>query len=772
MYQLIKNIRRVFQARLYSFASVIGLALGIASFLVVFNWVYSEYDTDRGFVRTRKVCRLESEGWVCMPTTFRKALDRFPGIRNYVMIETLHNPVISIEGEVITSEDWIFADKAFTKMFNLDFIAGDPQQCFERPDNLILTESESMRLFGSVNVVGQSVMLDKDYLFYVSAVIKDPDSHIRIKAIAPFESAGKLKNQPGFMDQDSWNMLTYLDLNYFVDRKALEKDLNLSLNELINGEDRDFFLRDFKDIYFASDTNMDYGVRHGNKTMVILLSLVSLLVLVISCFNIAILIISSSLKRTKDICLKKIFGAERRRIIISFLPEVVTFVSIALFLAVIILSLLSPVIESITNIPLSFRTVGGSWLMVLGLTLVFTVIVSGLLPAFFLSGKKPILLLSGDRSEDGKPGLIQRSLIVFQLVISLILTASAISIEQQVNYLQKQDLGFSSSGVISVHLHSDLGDDNRKLLLRERLLNNSNIVGVTLTNEMPGILSNTNTWRVKGEEKPISIMETDPDFITTMGLNIISGRNLDWGRESDKYNKFILNETAARYLGYYEDNKLAPRTNYGKSEIIGVVKDFHFKSLNEAIEPLAICWSYDWTDIVHIRASDKNIAGALAYASKVWKEIYPADPFNYQMLSESLSDLYAEDSKIASVLSGFIILAFIISGVGLIAFSSAVANRRKKEIGIRKVNGAKVADILMLLNKSFFSLLLLSLIISIPVIIYIMQRWNSTMAYKPSHAWWVVPLSFLLVAIFSLLTISYHSWKAGRSNPVEVIRDI
>jgi putative ABC transport system permease protein len=780
--------RNIVKNKGISFIKVGGLALGIACSLLIFLWVDKEMSTDKSQPRADRIYRLEEGDWADLQTSYRKVFDSFPEIEKYVQFSSWEKPVLRVGDRLFDSRDLVFADDTVFDIFDFTFLRGSPERALADPYSLVLAQSEARRLFGPEDPLGRTVILDSKFSFTVTGVVKDPDDfQLEWRALAPFKCLPALKARPDFLNAHNDNFPTYLLLRPHTDAAALTRKLTQTLNTL-RGEAGPalFRLRPFRDIYFSRDAVVrEKGVKHGNMNLVVLFSAVAILILLIACVNFINLVTARSSSRAKEISVRKATGAVRKDLIVQFLGETAVTVLAALALALILVAVFLPSFSRLTGRPIGVDWTAGKWLGGILAVFLFTALASGLGPALYLSSLEPVALMKGGSRRTGHQALFRTVLTVFQFAVAIFLIVGALVVLGQVNYLKAKGLGYDREQVLLVPLKGELKESmpvlrarlregktfgETKADFKRRLLQDPDIRGITFIGDSPGELTNTNTWLVRGEKRPMIIMQTDPDVVDVLGLKLVDGRNLSWKMRTDLGLSYLVNEEAVPYLGLDPLFGETFQANFGPSQVVGVVKNFHFQSLRQKIGPMAIVWFDGWTNTAVIKVSGANISRTIAHIRRAWEEVNPQAPFSYSFMDETVGKLYAGEVRLGQILKLFVGLAVLLSCLGLFGLSAYIAGQKTKEIGIRKVLGARVPEIVALLSRDFSRWVLLANLFAWPAAYFIIQKWLQGFAYRIQLG--VGP--FLVAAGFALLaalaTVSFHSVKAATANPVDAIR--
>ncbi len=780
--------RNIVKNKGISFINVVGLALGMACSLLIFIWVDGQMNTDKSQPNKDRIFRLEEGDWADLQTSYRKVLETFPEIEKYVQFSAWEKPILRIGDKLFDSRDLVFADDAVFEVFKFRFLQGNPESALKDPYSLVLSRSEAERLFGSEDPMGKTIILDNTFPFIVSGVVEDPDDfHLEWRAMGPFKSLPAIKGRPNFLNEHNDNFLTYLLLRPQTNVAALTEKLTAAINA-IRGDDgpRKFSLRSFRDIYFARDAVVrEKGVKHGNMPLVILFSAVAVLILLIACVNFINLVTARSSSRAKEISVRKAAGAVRKNLLVQFLGETSLTVFAALILALVLVVAFLPAFSRLTGEPLSVDWTAGKWIGGILFIFVFTSLASGLGPALFLSSLEPAALMRGKRSRSAGRAPFRTLLTIFQFAVAIFLIIGALVVLGQLDYLKTKSLGFDQDQVLLVPLKGKLKETPQVLrariqegktfgvtkgLFKQRLLQSPDIRGVTFINDSPGELTNTNTWLVRGLKKPMIILQTDPDIMDVLGLGLVDGRDLSWDLESDMALSYLVNEEAVPFLGLDPLFGETFQANFGPSRVVGVVKNFHFRSLHQRIGPMAIVWFDGWTNNAAIKISGTNIARTIAYVREVWGEVNPQAPFSYTFMDETIGRLYAAEARLGGILEIFVGLAVFLSCLGLFGLSAYVAAQKTKEIGIRKILGAKTSEIVVLLSKDFSRWVLLANLFAWPAAYYITEKWLQGFAYRVGLGVGPFILASVSAVAVALLTVSVQSIKAATASPADAIR--
>ncbi|MBD0377449.1 MAG: ABC transporter permease, partial [Flavisolibacter sp.] len=674
------------------------------------------------------------------------------------------------------------------------FKEGNPNTALLEPKSVVISEEIANKLFGKEpaldKVVHISSSTNGDHDFKITGVFKAPPapSHFDARFIMSFGGG----NMNGFANDNpspvNNNMFfTYLLLKEGANAKKLEAKFPAFVNTHMGselkamGKQRNYFLTSVKEIHLSGiEDNVTPG---GNKTSLFILASIAVLTLLIACINFMNLSTSASSKRAAEVGVRKVLGAEKNSLLRQFLGESVLMAGIALLIALLFTFLLLPMFEQVSgkNLTLSL----GQHAVLLGcfvLLALITGLFAGSYPAFYLSSFKPISVLKGRFTNSLAAVSVRKGLVVFQFVISVALIVASFVIAKQMRFLHSQDLGFTKSQQIIIPLRTSTAKDLIPAFKSEAASNPS-ISSIGASMAYPGIF-HPQDWSMykEGEtmanSKKVYINMVDDQFLQTLGTQPVAGRLFSKEFPADTLTRFVINEEAVKQFGF-----ASPQDAIGKwlafdwegeqhqFTIIGVVKNFHFKDLHEAIEPFAFRL-YNNAGFNYLLAHVKggNLDQSLAYLGSVWKKLNPNEPFEYSFLDLDFQKNYEAESRQASMIRYFTIIAIIISCLGLFGLATFSAEQRTKEIGIRKVLGASVARLLALLSTDFLKLVGIAVLIALPIAWYVMHQWLQNFAYRTTISWEVFAITILLVVLIAFVTVSFQAIKAALANPVKNLR--
>jgi putative ABC transport system permease protein len=720
-----------------------------------------------------------SDDKIYSPGILKETIDKnVPGIESSVRITgTWEAPVFQVEnGEPITS-DLLFADEDFFKLFTYSSLRGDAESALKEPFTLIITEALAEKLFGSDNPVGKTVKLNNKWDLTVRAIIQEPASNscLSFSAVTSMSTQRIVQGQDGEYTEWGWmDFQTFLLINKETDPFEAAKTI-LSVVPNDHKEDyKDAKLVLLNEIYFSKFQlyGSDYLV-FGDKNKVLLLGMVAFLVLIIALVNYINITSSQWMKRIKQTGIMKVMGARRSTIMMYVFAESFFFFLVALFISVNLVNTLFPFILEYTGIQFSPGLTYSPMFILISLAGISVLsMLFSIIPALRISSSEAIDNLKNSVRSGKKNFSFNTVLVTVQFIIAIILIAFATLVQKQVRF-GSTNLGFNQENIIGIKLTPQLNE--KKEVLRKMLRDKVSITEISMTQYYPG--KDISEWGVEmelnGEKKQLNFNTfcADAPFFNMMGLELVSGRFYSGDLSTDK-DKVVVNETFVREHNLNEP--LGSRFSMGKRsfEIIGIVKDFHFKPVNQPITALAIRnESYASQCLINLRTgSFKSLADAVEEIRTTASELSPSFPVNVSFLDQAVEDMYQSELSFRRTFSLFAACAIIISCLGILAISLFTCQRRVKEIGIRKINGAKVVDVMIMLNRDFIKLVIIAFVIATPLAWYTMNRWLLNFAYRTELSWWIFALSGLMALGIALITVSWQSWRAASRNPVEALR--
>lgn len=798
---LITTFRSIIRNRLSTFLNVFGLAAGIVSCLFIYLYVSDELSYDKHFSKADRIYRIQ-----CF-YKFEDIEDKF-GIVPFSVVDNLKkdNPEIEDGTKIFLAGNHTFkkentnydidhvylSDSNFFQIFDFPFVYGDAATSLLSPRSLVLTLTESERLFGNVNPVGKALEWNK-YPLKITGVIDDKsvNTHIELGAFVSVQTA-----KPDFIkrvtdDVGNNNSFSYIVLKDNVDAKKFQAKLNAFVDKYLlpfwkssgfNGQ-ISMYAEPLKDIHFNNYLIYDTE-KKGNLTYVYIFSVVAIIILIIACINFINLATATASSRAKEVGMRKVLGAQRSQLIIQFLGEAFIITFFSFVLAMVFLEVLLPFFNNITGKSVTIAHLfHWSFTVTVISLLIFVSVVAGSYPAFYIS-RLPVQAIFRDaRTALGKSGTLRKVLVTSQFALSIAMIIATLSVLGQLNYMRHKDLGFTKDNMMVLTL--PIGDSAQVPMLKalkQELLTKSTIANAARTAQVPGSSTSRYVLRVntkhKKEDKPIAVLVTDENYLSMANMRLSQGRFFTEDDQNLPSGAALVNEAAVKLYGW--DNplqeKLVVPGEAGRPDeeikVVGVIKDFHFASLHHPIEPLVMLQqnAQNPNGVLVVQLKGNDVPQAIADVGDAWKKTFPTKPMEYEFLSDNFNKMYVAEEKMFSIFIYFAALAILLSCLGLYGLSAYTTQQRTKEIGIRKVMGASAQNIVLLLNKDFLKLVVLAIVLAFPVAWYIVLKWLQNFAYHDA----VNPVFFITAGLFAVtitaLTVSMHAWITVARNPVRALR--
>jgi putative ABC transport system permease protein len=789
-------LRSLVKNKAFSFINISGLAIGMACCILILIFVQDELTYDSYHMNADRIYRLialnksagEERYFAPIGAPVAENFDQsLPEVQKAVRFNTGSRVLVEYLGKKYFEERFFFGDPGVFEVFDFPIIRGDSRTALSAPFTVVITETTAGKYFGNEDPVGKHLIVDNERTYLVTAVMEDvpPHSHFHFDFLASLETLGSLHGEqylrhPGYLD-----FYTYLLLAENTDPRELERKMaegvKRSYGEKIAAM-RTFLLQPLESIHLHS--RLEYEIEANSSiSFVTVYSAIAFCILLIAAFNFVNLSTARSTKRAREVGVRKVLGAFRFQLFKQFVGETVLFSLLSLCLAVLLVRLLLPVFNSLTGkeLPLDFLIDPVILLGFVGMVMIVGVF-GGVYPAVFLSAFEPMRTLKGKLGTRGKSRSFRRFLVVAQFTISIALIIGTFVIQDQLRYMREKNLGFDKEQVVVIPMH----DENTRHAyeyIKEEFRNNPSVLSVTASSSVPGKPVTNIAYRLEGlPEGDHFSMDTffvDCDFLETLGLKIAEGRGFSEGFGTDEENAFMLNQAAVRELNWQsplQKQVIWPSdlrrldAIVKKGQVVGVVEDFHVASLHETIGPVLFQIRPSNFRYISARISPVGISGTLSFFREKWKEISPAFPFEYTFLDEDFDKLYRADEKTGRIVGIFSLLAVIVACLGLFGLASFAAEQRTKEIGIRKVVGASVSGIILLLSKEFAKWILAANVLAWPIAYFSMSLWLRNFAYKISPGVEVFLLSGLLALFVALATVSFQSVKAALADPVDSLR--
>jgi len=701
-----------------------------------------------------------------------------------VIINSWGGPLLNIYHKAFTEKTTAWIDKTWFKIFHYDFVAGNTAAFEKDPFSVILTESKAKKYFGKANAIGQVIKVDT-VNYTVQGIIKDNPVNSSFRFDILLQMDGRLSNPAVLKNDKGWNNFgytTFLQLRPGVNKASIEKRLNTLLKSKRDNDNIDVSLQLLNGMYFETDLQSS-DMPHGNKKTTYIFSLLGILLLVTACINYVNLTTAKASLRAKEVSVKKIVGAKRAHLFFQFVVESLIISLSGLVIAFELIQLCLPLFNTITEKNFHLPVTSPSMWKVLGGTLIFSTILNGLYPALLLSSFKPLYVFRGKSILKLSDGAVRKGLVVFQFTLSMILITGTLIIYSQLKYMQTTNPGYNVAQVMSIQIpykvYDAFPDEKGRarffMTFKNELQSKSNIASVCSGGSeivnIGGISSGNADWdgRDTTFNPSVTQLSADAGFQKMFQLQMKDGRWFKAGTED--YHNYILNETAAGLFNMHKP-VIGQRFTFGgdTGRIIGIVKDFYFKSMHEKIGPLVLSYNRGSDSYFFIKTAPGNIQAAIHAVENVWNKFVSDQPFNYNFLDDNFNTLYKNDIKTSRLILIFSVIAVILSAMGLFGLAAFTTEQRTKEIGIRKVLGASVQQITGLLSKDFITLVFIAIVIATPVAWWVMNKWLQEFAYRIKLTAWLFMAAGLLAVIIALLSVSIHAIKAAIANPVRSLR--
>ena len=792
--------RNLIRFKAYSLINIFGLAIGIAACILILLFVRDELSYDKFNKNADRIYRVHSKGkllgsdlnMAVSPAPLGETMvSDFPEVIKSTRLVYNANMLIRYKDNVFNEMKFFWADSTIFDVFTMPFIQGNPKTALNEPHAIVLTETTAKKYFGNKDPINKIMNMEDGTAYTVRGVIKDcpANSHFHYDMFASLSSWGGAERNKFWVSN---NFYTYVVLKKGASASELQKKLPAfaakyagpQLQQLLGitfdeakkrGYNYEFIMQPLLGIHLNS--HLDYEIEpNSNIKYVYIFSIIALFILLIACINFMNLTTARSSIRSKEVGVRKVLGSNKAKLIKQFLSESVLLTFFAVLIAVVLVEIFLPSFSRLSG--KNLHTHYFSNLIAIP-ALIITILVVGFLagsyPAFFLSRFQPVRVLKG-KLNDAKSGWLRSGLVVFQFAITIILFVCTFIVYNQMQFVQNKRLGFDKEHVLVIQRAWAL--ENHSEAFKDELLQNSNIVSASNTDNLPGKLFGSTVFKPEdapqSQQYPLSIMSTDYDFAKTLGLKLLEGRYFSRESTTDT-TAIILNEEAVKFMEL--KNPLGKRlmmptpNSMGRAfTIIGVLKDFNYESLHQRIRPLAIVLNAGQTTYLPIRLRPADISGTISFIKDEWEKFVPGKPFEYFFLDEDFNKLYQSEMKTGQIFTSFSVLAILIACLGLLGLTIFTVERRIKEIGIRKVLGASISTIVFLISKEFLKWVLIANLIAWPIAYYFMNKWLENFAYRTEMTVWVFILSAFIALLIALLTVSSQTIKAATANPVKSLR--
>ena len=795
-------MRNLWKNKGYSAINNLGLAIGLATCLLILIYVMDELSYDKFYKKADRIYRVDADinfggtHWILAvaPDPLAATLKKdFPQVEEAARFRDYGGIRIKKGNENLQENKVIFVDSTLFNVFSLPFIAGDPKTALTDPLSVVITEKMAKKYFNTTDAVGKTLVVNDTSNRKVTAVIKNipSQSHFNFDFFLPLRSE---ESRSGNWLSNNFN--TYIVLKEGADPKKLESQFDAVINKYLAPQALQVFhatMEEFKktgghvyyslmpltQIHLHSSKTAELGA-NGSMQYVYIFSAIATFILLIACVNFMNLSTARSSNRAKEVGVRKVLGSSKQNLINQFLTESVLISFIALILAIGIAKLLLPYFNQVSGKQIDIGLFSRPWLLPVLLLLVLVVgVLAGSYPSFYLSSFQPVTVLKGKIAGGFKRSWLRSSLVVFQFAISIILIVGTVVIYSQLNFIRNRKLGFDREHILVIQNCYPLGKQAKTF--RNELFNIRGVEGATMSGFLP-----TSDYRSDSplfpdatlDQKSAVAMQTwyvDENYIPTLKMQMLKGRNFSADMPTDS-SAIILNEAATKLLPFDDplDKTLYYLTNINSRatktyHVIGIVKNFNFNSLREQVSPMGLFYTEERGKIA-VRFKSADVFSLISAVENKWKSIAPNQPFSYSFMDEDFNNIYRAEQRIGKIAISFSILAILIACLGLFGLVTYAAEQRTKEIGIRKVLGASVANIVNMLSKDFMKLVFIAMLIAFPLGWYFMNKWLQDFAYRISIDWKIFLIAGLTAILIAILTVSAQAVKAALANPVNNLR--
>jgi putative ABC transport system permease protein len=792
-------VRTLLKHKTYSLINILGLAIGIAACLIITLYVMDDYGFDRYHPDADRIFRVVVDvqsqtgniEYATTPASLAHALKRdYPQVEHAARLIT--NPELMIRSgtdKKFTESRIFHADPEIFEILHLTFVYGDPQTCLNRPGTVVITQDIARKYFGDRNPLGER--LDFGYAqFEVAGVIRNIPSHSHLRldfllSAKPFTPNDWRKDGWGNIDGQQGLTYTYVKLSPNCDVRSFESQIrHVSENYpggmalKASGEEQSYSLQAIRSIHLHSHRRNEVG-RPGDAATAAIFSLVAALTLIIACLNFINLTTARSMTRAKEVSVRQIMGAVRAQLIKQFLGESMFLCVVALLVALFAVALVLPIFNSLLG-----KTLSLSILLKVGTCLPLMAVVSfvglasGTYPALLMTSVSPVNLIRGKATNRISGMSIRKALVGFQFFVTIVLMIGAMVVYDQLHYMKHTNLGFDKERLLVLPVPvGSLFDPGSNESISNEFKQHHSILSVTTTSCVPGMEKNLFkgflTLRDGGNNNyDMNIMMVDHYFLSTYSIPLVAGKAFQTDQPPDMGRNCIINEAAVKAMGWTLPEQAVGKTlfDFDEREIIGVVKDFHYQSLQHRIEPLFLGINPDFNLYLTLRLNTEDLPETMSFIQRKWDELFPSESFVYHFLDDVFDRQYRAEEQFNQIILAFSALAMIIACLGLFALTLFAAQRSTKEIGVRKVLGASATSVFLFLTKDFLTWIPFANFIAWPIAWYAMNKWLQNFAYRINLTIWPFLLSGLLALFIALLTVSWQAIRAATANPVESLR--
>ncbi len=803
---ILSTLRNIYKNKIYAFINIFGLSIGIASAIFILIFIFNELSYDRYHKNGDNIYRLYIDGnlegtvlkgaYSAIPSgpAFREEV---PEVKEFCRMKETGQRVIKYNDSKFLEEKFVFADSSVFKIFDIDLIAGDPDKALSEPNTMVINRSSAEKIFGRTNVINELVAINADTNIYrITGVMEDlpENTHLDFNMLGSYHTLDESKNTFWLSN----NLFTYLLLEPGSDKTTVEekmKDVSLKYiaSDLMTilgitvedfegkGNSYGIKLQELKDIHLNNEISGGFKASHDRKYLIIF-SFIAVLILIIASINFMNLSTARSANRAKEVGMRKVVGSTKKQLVSQFLWESIVLSIFSLMLALILVELLLPAFNKLIGLKLSIDYFA-SWYTIPALILlaVFVGLLSGSYPSFVLSAYKPVEVLKGELTRGIKGGRLRNILVILQFSISIIIIIGTIVVYSQLRYMMNKDKGYSSERQLVLDRVWPLDDKIQTFIQELEKLPGVEIA--TNSTAYPGYVNNDNGYQIKGRDRAKTYLMitnyTDYDYLKTYDIKLKEGRFFQRDFSSDS-TAAIINETAVKEFNLEDplNTVILKPGDDGKTEelrVIGVVKDFNLSTLRTPIRPAVFLMKKEWWDwggyiSLKLNSEEKSYKNTIKQIEKTWQEFLPDEPFLYFFLDEHLAKLYSEELRTAKISLVFSILAILIASLGLFGLTLFTTEKKTREIGIRKVMGAQVYSVVLLIIKDISILMLIATALAWVASWKIMGNWLQDFPYRMHLSLWIFVLAAVIAFVIAVITVSLQAYRAALANPANSLR--
>lgn len=791
---MIKNylkiaLRSLRRNKLHASINIIGLAIGMTCCILITLFVQFELGYDRKNKDADRIYRmainLEANNWAISAFPIGALLKQnFAEIEKFTRIKPADIFVLNAASDIKNKEKVFFADSSVFDVLDIKLTKGDPATALAEINSIVLTEEKARSYFGDEDPLGKTLTLLNDKKEYKVTGIFEPlpsNSHVHMHVMVSSDNFEPMRPN----SKEGWNYLTahytYLVLPKDIDYVAFEKKISKFMDKFqeLTPDQRpnDLRLQPLTSIHLNSNRGLEIEA-NGKVSTVYIMAAVAFFILVIACINFMNLTTAQSLKRAREVGIRKVVGSKRGQLIFQFLSESVVISFIALVLSALLLVLVVPKFNELSGKQILLNPFNNGFVAIVFVAITFFVgVLAGTYPAFFLSNFKPTQVLKGNFVSNIKGQLLRKGLVVFQFAIAFVIMVGTYIIYSQLDFMLNKNLGFDREQIIVLQLPKDSVGD---LTIKNEMLRIAGVENVTRFLEVPGKMVRTTGFWYEGSKDNKTAntynFSGDVDLLPTLGMKMKAGNYFSQDTKQF-FKEFVINETAAKYFGWKIEDAVGKHIDFGEQGkepgiVIGVIEDFHFKHLHDKIDPLVMHLEPQYQgSFMALKVKGSDMKGIVSSVEKTWKSILPQHEFQYQFLDESFDKLFDQERRLGQLFGIFSGLAIFISCLGLFGLASFTLEQSRKSVAVRKVLGASVSSIVMMMSKQFLALVLLGMVIAAPISYYAMNKWLSGFAYSIGFVWIVFFYATIAGMLIAFGTVSYHSLRAATSNPVDSLKD-